>query len=291
LHQLFVGPHGVRAGWRLLLAYALYRAMAFAVSPLAVVLAPAAGAEFTPGTVIRAKIPQLLAIAVTTFVLTRVERRSVADYGPRASPHRGGVRLLIGAAQGAAAVSWLIAVLAIVGVFHASGGSVLSPADAVRFALGWAAAYLIVGAQEELLFRGYLLRTLSDGLRFWPAAAISSLLFVRAHVGNEGESMLGLFGVFVLGVMFCAIIWRTSTLWIAIGFHAAWDFAESFVYSVPNSGIAVKGHLLDASMSGPDWLTGGAAGPEGSVVCVILAVALTIVLAGARHDARGASTR
>jgi hypothetical protein len=56
-------------------------------------------------------------------------------------------------------------------------------------------------------------------------------------------------------------------LWFAVGFHAAWDWSETFFYSVPDSGTVFPGHLLSSSLRGPAWLSGGSAGPEGSVLC------------------------
>jgi hypothetical protein len=66
---------------------------------------------------------------------------------------------------------------------------------------------------------------------------------------------------------------RTGNLWFAVGFHAAWDWGETYFYSVPDSGMVARGHLLSSSMQGPLWLSGGSVGPEGSVLCfVVIAV-------------------
>jgi hypothetical protein len=113
---------------------------------------------------------------------------------------------------------------------------------------------------------------------------------VLAHAGNSGETTLGLIGVFVLGLLFCALVYRTGSVWFPIGFHAGWDFAESFLYSVPNSGLYVSGHLLTARLDGPAWLTGGTAGPEGSVVCIALAAAAAAVIY-ARAQRSGAAAQ
>jgi membrane protease YdiL (CAAX protease family) len=63
---------------------------------------------------------------------------------------------------------------------------------------------------------------------------------------------------------------RTGSLWFAVGFHAAWDWGETFVYSVPDSGTVFPGHLLKTSLHGPGWLTGGVVGPEGSLLCFVV---------------------
>jgi membrane protease YdiL (CAAX protease family) len=71
---------------------------------------------------------------------------------------------------------------------------------------------------------------------------------------------------------------RTGDLWFAIGFHTAWDWAESYFYGVPDSGELVTGHLMNVSFSGPQWLTGGSVGPEGSWLCTALLVVLGLIL-------------
>ena len=76
-----------------------------------------------------------------------------------------------------------------------------------------------------------------------------------------------------IGFFFCLTLRRTGNLWFAVGFHMAWDWGETFFYSVPDSGTIFPGHLLKSSFHGPRWLTGGMVGPEGSVLCfVVIAV-------------------
>jgi membrane protease YdiL (CAAX protease family) len=71
--------------------------------------------------------------------------------------------------------------------------------------------------------------------------------------------------VVVFGLFACFTLRRTGSLWFAIGFHAASDYAETFLYSVPDSGMRATGQLFHSSLHGSRWLTGGTVGPEGSV--------------------------
>ena len=88
---------------------------------------------------------------------------------------------------------------------------------------------------------------------------------------------MGAVGVFVVGMFLCLTLRRTGNLWFAIGWHAAFDFGETFLYSVPNSGIVTTGQLSTASLHGPRWLTGGTVGPEGSVFdFVVLLLAFVV---------------
>ena len=91
---------------------------------------------------------------------------------------------------------------------------------------------------------------------------------------NGGEQWQGLLAAAFIGFFFCLTLRRTGNLWFAVGFHAAWDWGETFFYSVPDSGMVAPGHLLSSSLRGSDWLSGGSVGPEGSVFCfVVIAVA------------------
>jgi membrane protease YdiL (CAAX protease family) len=83
----------------------------------------------------------------------------------------------------------------------------------------------------------------------------------------------------VIGFFFCFTLRRTGSLWFGVGFHAAWDWGETFVYSVPDSGTIFPGHLLKSSLQGPRWLTGGVVGPEGSVLCFAVLGLVWIVFA------------
>jgi len=71
---------------------------------------------------------------------------------------------------------------------------------------------------------------------------------------------------------------RTGSLWLAVGMHAAFDFGETFFYSVPDSGMILPGHLSDATLHGPAWLTGGSVGPEASVFDFVLLFILFYVI-------------
>jgi hypothetical protein len=104
-----------------------------------------------------------------------------------------------------------------------------------------------------------------------------SASFAAIHLGNTGEDRIGALSVFVIGMFFCLTLRRTGNLWFAVGLHAAFDWGETFLFSTPNSGIVVSGHLLNSSFHGPMWLTGGTVGPEGSVMAfAVVAIASVI---------------
>jgi hypothetical protein len=123
---------------------------------------------------------------------------------------------------------------------------------------------VLVGIFEEFLFRGYAQSTLASGIGFWPAAILLSGAFGALHLPNPGEGWVGALSVMLFGLFACFTLRRTGSLWFAIGMHAAGDYAETFLYSVPDSGMLAKGHLLNSTLHGPRWLSGGTVGPEGS---------------------------
>ena len=116
----------------------------------------------------------------------------------------------------------------------------------------------------------------SATLGFWTAALLFSFLFGLGHKGIPGESPIGLLSAGLASMVFCLSLWRTGSLWWAIGFHASWDWAQSFLYGVADSGSMVKSHLLATHPVGKPLLSGGATGPEGSIF--VLAILFLIVL-------------
>jgi len=146
-------------------------------------------------------------------------------------------------------------------------------------AMAWAVGFALVGIFEEFTFRGYAQFVLSEGIGFWPAAFLLSASFGAVHLQNPGEDWVGALSVTVFGLFACFTLRRTGSLWFAVGFHAAGDFAETFLYSVPDSGMLAKGHLLNSNFHGPRWLTGGTIGPEGSVFGFLLFLMAFVIFA------------
>jgi membrane protease YdiL (CAAX protease family) len=118
-------------------------------------------------------------------------------------------------------------------------------------------------------------------LGFWPAAVITSLIFAALHLTNAGENALGIAAVFAGGLAFCLMLRVSGSLWLGIGFHAAWDWAQSFVYGTPDSGFVVRGHLLITHAMGDPRMSGGTDGPEGSLLAqpvLLIGVLLLVFL-------------
>lgn len=208
-----------------------------------------------------------LGALIPTAIMSRFERRPMGVYG---LPWRAafGSDFWRGAAWGFINLS-LVMFCMMAAHAYSPGGLDLAPLQILKFGVLWAVAFLLVGFAEEYLFRGYVLYTLTLGMDFWPAAIILSVLFALAHRGNPGETWMGLLGIVGIAIFFCLTLQRTGTLWFAVGLHMAYDWGESFFYSVPDSGTYIRGHLLRARLSGPKWLSGGSVGPEASVLAFV----------------------
>lgn len=213
----------------------------------------------------------LIAALVPAAIMARIEKRSFDEYG---LPVRlaFGKLFWVGTIWGIVAISFLVCVLRGMHGFY-FGHLALHGVRIIKFAAFWAFTFLLVGFFEEYLTRGYSLFTLSTGIGFWPGAVLLSLLFGFAHKSNPGEAWYGELAAGLIGLFFCLTLRRTGNLWFAVGFHFSFDWGETFLYSVPNSGQKMAGHLLNSSFQGPRWLTGGTVGPEGSVF-VFLMIAL-----------------
>jgi len=288
-NTIFRGPNGIRAGWRVLIFVAIAFALILVSSAVLRLFVPGARtgmtvSAITPLALILIEGPLLFFTAVPALLMAWIERRKFGAYGLPAR-FALGKDFWIGTAVGFLAISGcLLAIFALHG-FHLTGlaihGSTILSASAA-----WGATFILVGLAEEFSFRGYLQYTLTTGLGFWPSAFLLSALFGLAHAGNPGESKFGLLSVVLFGLLFCVFLRRTGNLWWAVGFHAGWDWGQTFFYGVPDSGLAAYHNLFSSTFSGPAWLTGGSVGPEASVFTPITLGIVAILFARAYRENR-----
>jgi len=279
------GPNGLRAGWRILI-FLLVIACIVGVLSLAGHYAarrfgprPTSPSEVTallPGMVATAEFSTFGLILLASWIMSRIERRALAYYG---IPWRTlfPKTFWAGLLWGFLAISGVLFVMFLFHGFRITGVDTHGSALALS-ALEWALVFVAVGFSEEYTFRGYTQFTLTTGIGFWPAALLMSLLFAAVHLGNSGESPLGLIQVALFGIVACIALQRTGNLWWPIGFHAAWDWGQTFFYGVPDSGLNASHNFLHTEFHGPNWLTGGSTGPEASVLALIALVIVALLL-------------
>lgn len=281
--SLLFGPHGLRPGWGILLAVCVFYLlrifvdveMFWVLHHLPWALQQLRGGVIHPTIFILWEAGILLAVLIVTLVMARLEGRRTADYG-LAGVDRAR-QFFVGLASGFGFLSLLVGIL--LATHHLTlTASHMPLRQTLGYAAVWGLAFLLVGLTEELMFRGYLLFTLARGISYWPAACVLAALFGLRHGSNPGESPVGLLAVVMVALVFSLSLWRLGHLWWAIGFHAAWDWAESFFYGTADSGGVSAGRLMHAHPLGSALLSGGATGPEGSVwvTLVLLLVAVFI---------------
>jgi len=265
VETIFLGPNGIRAGWRAALYVAFFVLIEVALQALIALDPFASVADLlrTPEMLLIRELVLIAGALGAAQIMALLERRKIGAYG---IPWRGAfsARFWQGTVWG---IVQLSVIMLLIAAWHGYtfGGLALGEGAAFDYALRWVAFFLAVGFAEEFLFRGYLQFTLAEGMGFWPTALLLSFIFGAVHLHNPGEGVVGAMSVFTIGMFLCLTLRRTGDLWLAIGWHAAFDFGETYLYSVPNSGLVMPGHLLAASLHGARWLTGGSVGPEGSV--------------------------
>jgi CAAX protease family protein len=263
LEKVFLNDEELRTIWRVLLFGLFWMTFSFALDLITIELFGFPTNSFSPQRILKEDFLSFVAALGAALAMAKLERRHVDVYG---LPREGAFGRLFwqGCFFGLLEVSLLLASIAAFGGY--SLGSVsLHGLEVACWGGLWFVAFVAVGLSEEFLFRGYTQYTLARGVGFWPAAIFLSVLFGAEHLWNPGESYVGAAGVAATGLLFAFTLRRTGNLWLAVGWHAAFDFGETFLYSVPDSGMLFEHHLSNATMHGPSWLTGGTVGPEGSV--------------------------
>jgi membrane protease YdiL (CAAX protease family) len=296
LRNIFFGDEGLRAGWSILLFAALFAGFLFLANFVMHKFHHPIHTGAPDHTMsfffmfLNESIP-LVGVCLVTWIMSKVEHRPIGVYG------LGGLskvrHFIAGLAWGIICLSPFIFILWKAG-FLVFDQRLLFGTDIFRYGAQWLLMFFAVGLLEEYFTRGYLQYTLTRGLAgifqwlfktphskalaFWTSAIIFSALFGFAHGSNPGESPIGLLTAAIASMMFCLVLWRTGSLWWAIGFHTTWDWGQSYLYGVADSGIMVQHHLLATHPVGKPLLSGGTTGPEGSVVILPIIVLIILVI-------------
>lgn len=197
-----------------------------------------------------------------------VERRNPAEL----KVDRGALRhLALGFLMGGGVMLCLTAVLALAGCYR------VASLNSAWFMLRALIFYLPQSFIEDFLFCLILYRLLREGLGRRAALIVAPLLFMAAHLGNRNESPIGLLEIFTGGCLMYYAFDRTGSFWTVWAMHFSWNFIMNGVLGLANSGQAIPGFIRPV-VSGPAWLTGGATGPEASVLAVGFDLLLLLLL-------------
>lgn len=266
-HSLFYGPLELRVGWRLLIFVLTVVALMFAKDALLRRLPHSSDPAVN---YLLDKILKFAVILFASWIMTKIEARTIASYG---LPWRKmfGHQFWKGAGMAFVGLTAFLTLLRVAGLFR-FGEVTLTDSEIWKWSILYGFGFIVVALEEEFHYRGYQLYTLTRGIGFWAAAIALSALFGISHLKNSGETWLGVFNASAGGLLFCLLLRRSGDLWMPIGFHASWDWTQTFFYGVPDSGHVLPGHLFNSNFHGPRWLTGGTVGPEGSVLLTLLLI-------------------
>jgi len=210
-----------------------------------------------------------LVFLVTKFGLSRLGRAPRDDLPLGLAP----AHLAAGLALGFAIFSVAVCVAWIVGVYRITGWGTLE---------GWLTVFMsagvVAGFVEEVIFRGIIFRWTEELAGSWAALVVSALLFGFAHADNPNATLFSSVAIAIeAGVLLGAAYMLTRSLWLAVGLHAGWNLTQGLVFDVNVSGYEMNG-LVEAQMSGPDWLSGGTFGLEASIIALVVATGAGLIM-------------
>jgi membrane protease YdiL (CAAX protease family) len=182
--------------------------------------------------------------------------------------------LLIGLLIGVVMLSVVVGLLVGLGLYEVSGPRAASPWGMIRVGIS-------SGFMEELVLRAVVLRLLMRAFGAWPALVFSAALFGALHLTNPNATAMAAIAIAVeAGLMLAAFYMLTGRIWMSVGVHAAWNFAQGWIWGARVSGIGVKQSLyLSSPKAGaPAWLSGGDFGPEASVLAMVVGTVVAVVV-------------
>ena len=286
LENIFLSPGEprLRAGWRILAHSAAYNLLVICVS-IPIVFSALLSGSADPSVLWLSVVVSTLATTSTIFLARRfIDRRSIASIGLKLDRWAvfdlfagiGITFVMMGLIFGIElAVGWLT----IDGfAWQSESGSTVA-----LNMLGVFVLFIFVGWNEELLFRGYRLKNLSEGLTPVWGVLISSAWFGVIHLGNPNARILSAVGILLAGLFLAYPVLRTGQLWLSVGLHIGWNFFEGPVFGFPVSGLDIY-PLTRIHVQGPELWTGGAFGPEaGLALLPALLVGAGLIFLYTRH--------
>ena len=225
-----------------------------------------------------ALLSDVLAILAYAAMVRWGERRVPGELSLRALP----VDLIVGLLIGLGMFTLVFTSLRLVGVYTLAPGQWTDWFHDLWYTLS-------TGLHEELVARLIIFRLLMRAAGVWPALLVSALAFGAGHLANPNASWVAAFAIAVeAGLMLAAFYLLTGRIWMSVGVHAAWNLTQGSIFGARVSGLTESGSLFTSAPvpGSPDWLSGGAFGPEASVPAMVIGVAIfALLMARARRPA------
>lgn len=228
-------------------------------------------AWYTAWSLVFTVISSIICIIYCRFI----EKRSLESMGLK--KEKFFPNYLIGLIIGFLAYSVTLGIVLFAGAAEYEGSTFRNPLLYTVICIGW----IMQGAEEEILCRGFLMSTLSAKLPLWAAILISSSVFGVLHIFNNGVTVLSIVNIILVGIVFALVALRFNSLIPACAFHSVWNWAQGNFYGMPVSGNYSGPSVFSFSLpEGKDLWTGGAFGIEAglatTIVCIVLGAALIV---------------
>jgi membrane protease YdiL (CAAX protease family) len=139
-------------------------------------------------------------------------------------------------------------------------------------------AFALAAFFEEAINRGYIFQALLEGTGMWIAVISISVVFVLGHATNTGFDWNNAVFFFVHGIIYCTLYLLTRSIWVPVGFHLAWNWIQGPLFGMNVSGQEIKNTFFLVEAKGPVILSGGAFGPEGSLISIVISVLFIVIL-------------
>lgn len=224
------------------------------------------GVQFLPKSTPLDALKVLAACVAGFAVYAGAVRLAEGRWPPELKLSDAPLDLLVGAAVGALIMALVIAALCLIGVYRISGPHGGSPWQMLNIAIQ-------SGMMEELVFRAILMRLLMRAFGVWPALIAQAALFGAAHLANPGATVVSSIAIMIeAGFLLAAFYLLSNRLWMSVGLHAAWNFTQGWLWGASVSGTPRTPSLFisEPKPGAPEFLSGGAFGPEASLPCMIV---------------------
>ncbi len=214
-------------------------------------------------------VPTVIAcVGVYLLFVLWIERRHARELALAEAP----VGLAAGIGLGVGTMGITVGTIWILGAYDVAGWNGLA-ALLTPLAIAVSSGFI-----EELVFRGVIFRITEEALGTWTALGVTAALFGAAHLMNPNATIWGAMAIALeAGILLGAAYVAARSLWLPIGLHLGWNFAQAGLFGATVSGVDIRG-LVTARFEGPELLTGGAFGPEASVAAVAVGLATAVAL-------------
>ena len=195
-------------------------------------------------------------------------------------------KYLLGFITGVMMILSVVGLMAIFGCLNFNNISVSVGFDTFGIVLLYLIAYIIQGANEEIISRGWQFQVIGARYKPWIGAIISSISFALLHSFNEGVGIISIINLLLFAFLLILFVLRDNSIWVACGWHTSWNWTMGNILGLNVSGSKEFSSLLNFSTKGPDFISGGTFGPEGSIITTIvfmIGIILFFVLRGKKN--------